>query len=734
MFTMKPARPSRGGTAWFLLSALALLLLLGFAFANWADVRKANGAVAHTHRSLEETQRLLSLLRDIETGQRGFLLTGKPEYLDPYLAAIGQVDGCLRLLSNINAGDPVQLLRVRAIESLSRSKIEEMKRSVAIRQHVGFNEAVAIVETDRGRKLMDQIRSIAGMIEADDSAMLDARSREAETKARNAGLVTGLASITLFILVMIANFRLKKEKERAISSNQAKSTFLANMSHELRTPLNAIIGYSEMLHEDAEASGSTHLLPDLAKIRVAGKHLLDLINAVLDLSKIEAGKMDLYLETFSISELASEVIGIIQPSAETNSNVIKLECDPEIGSMRADITKIRQSLLNLLNNACKFTSEGTVTLGVKREKVADSDWVIFAVTDTGVGLSEDQTARLFAPFTQADSSTTRKFGGTGLGLAISRRFCQMMGGDIAVESQAGKGSTFTMRVPASVGGEMMPASVPNEVETDAAGVEPQGVVLVIDDDPSVEELLRRTLVKHGFRVESARSGEEGLRMARKIRPDAITLDVMMPGMDGWSVLSALQTDSELADIPVVMLTIVDNKNLGYALGASDYLSKPIDRERLLTVLQRYRRSNSTNEALIVEDDAVSRDILRRGLEGDGWKVDEAENGKVALKKLEKHVPGVILLDLMMPEMDGFEFVSRMQKNSRWKLIPIVVVTAKDLTAAERIQLNGQVSKVLQKGKYKKDELLEEVSRLVVTRIRHRETIVPPTTLAGEGSN
>ncbi len=732
---MKPAGRSRGGTTWFLLSALALLLLLGFAFANWADVRKANRAVAHTHRSLEETQHLLSLLKDIETGQRGFLLTGKSEYLEPYSSALGQISPSFEVLNGLNSDDAVQSVRVRAMEGLAKSKIEEMVHSVEVRQHVGFNESLAIVETDRGRKLMDQIRSVANLIESDDSSILEMRSREAESKARNAGIVTGLASITLFVLVMMANFRLKQEKERAISSNQAKSTFLANMSHELRTPLNAIIGYSEMLHEDAEASGSTDLLPDLQKIRVAGKHLLDLINAVLDLSKIEAGKMDLYLETFSVSALASEVIGIIQPSAETNSNQLKLECDPEIGSMRADITKVRQSLLNLLNNACKFTSNGTVTLTVRREQAEGAgDWVVFAVQDTGVGLSREQSERLFAPFMQADLSTTRKFGGTGLGLAISRRFCQMMGGDILVESQPGKGSTFTMRVPATVGGESEPADSAREHEVKVEGVEPQGVVLVIDDDPSVHDLLKRSLVKHGFRIEGARSGEEGLRMARKIHPDAITLDVMMPGMDGWSVLSALQTDSDLADIPVVMLTIVDNKNLGYALGAADYLSKPIDRERLLTVLQRYRRTNSANDALIVEDDAVSRDIMRRGLESDGWKVQEAENGKVALKQLESHMPGVIVLDLMMPEMDGFEFVHRVQKNSRWKLIPIVVVTAKDLTPQERAQLNGQVSKVLQKGKYKKNELLDEVSRLVVTRIRHRETLnMPPAALASDSS-
>ncbi len=517
----------------------------------------------------------------------------------------------------------------------------------------------------------------------------------------------------------IQNARLFKEieaKRRELEvAGRHKSEFLANMSHELRTPLNAIIGYSEMLEEDAAELDGGRLVPDLQKINAAGKHLLELINAVLDLSKIEAGKMDLYLEAFSVSGLIRDIAAVIRPLAEKNGNRLEVSCAADAGEMHADLTKVRQALFNLLSNACKFTERGTVTLTGAREREGTDEWMVFGVSDTGIGMTPEQMTRLFEEFSQADAATTRRYGGTGLGLALSRRLCRMMGGDIAVMSEAGRGSTFTIRLPATVAGARAEPIVTAAHETGAPG---GPAVLVIDDEPAARELMERFLTREGFRVVSAPGGEEGLRLARELRPHAITLDVMMPGMDGWAVLSALKADPELADIPVIMLTMVDDRNLGYALGASDYLTKPVDRERLIAVLRRYRRDLPV---LVVDDDAGFRELMRRVLEREGYTVTEADNGRAGLAELREHLPGVILLDLMMPEMDGFEFLDEFRRHEAWRGIPIVVVTAKELSAEDHERLNGGVARILQKGASSRESLLTEVRELVrVCLARPRE--------------
>jgi CheY-like chemotaxis protein len=325
-------------------------------------------------------------------------------------------------------------------------------------------------------------------------------------------------------------------------------------------------------------------------------------------------------------------------------------------------------------------------------------------------MTPEQVSNLFQSFTQADPSMTRKFGGTGLGLAISRRFARMMGGDILVESELGRGSTFTLRIPSQTLQEAGRKAGVADTEAES------GVVLVIDDDADVHEMMRRTLSRHGFSVRGARTGDEGLRMAKEILPRAITLDVMMPGMDGWTVLASLKNDRDTADIPVVMLTIVDNRNLGFALGAAEYLTKPIDRERLSAVLLRFG-AGPDRVALVVEDEEDSREVIRRMLESEGWRVRETSNGREALEELARMLPAVILLDLMMPEMDGFQFLDELHKRPEAKNIPVIVVTAKDLTAEEREILNGHVSRILQKGAYQKKELIEHVSAMVAARAR-----------------
>ena len=510
-----------------------------------------------------------------------------------------------------------------------------------------------------------------------------------------------------------------KAKEASEAANRTKSLFLANMSHELRTPLNAIVGYSEMLQEEAVEQSLDSFVADLDKINGAGRQLLNLINDILDLSKIEAGKMELFIETFDVPALIAEVAATVEPMVAKNANELSIECSADLGSMRADQVKVRQALFNLLSNAAKFTHEGFLTLHAERQLMDGAEWIVFRVTDTGIGLTPEKILKLFQAFTQADASTTRKFGGTGLGLALTRRFCQMMGGDVTVRSVPGEGSTFTIVLPAAVsetsiepeGNDVDAEFVPSP-ENDRRGVKtPTPVstcVLVIDDNASQRELMQRFLKKEGYCVRCASNGEEGLRLAKEMLPIAITLDVMMPGMDGWQVLDALRADPALCNIPVIVLTMLDDPERGFALGATDYITKPVNRQRLSQILKRYSCANPPCPVLLVEDDAVLRKSMRRMLERIGCRVFEADNGLTALELMERERPSLVFLDLMMPVMDGFEFTERVRAHRDWRSIPIVVVTAHDLTAVERTRLNGYVETILPKAGRTNDELLSQV--------------------------
>lgn len=516
-------------------------------------------------------------------------------------------------------------------------------------------------------------------------------------------------------------------RDRAEQANRSKSAFLANMSHELRTPLTAIIGYSEILEDDAKELGVEDFLPDLRKIQAAGKHLLGLINSILDLSKVEAGKMELHVEPFDVRKLCEEVTATVMPLLDKNGNRLEVRSAPDLGTLTGDLTKTRQVLYNLLSNASKFTQEGTVTLTAERRRDNGEDWFVFRVRDTGIGMSEEQMGKLFQPFTQADSSTARHFGGTGLGLALCKHFSEAMGGRIRVASEPGKGSTFTLYLPAVVDPERQKAAAPAPRAIVESGSWPRSesgkirldrqvadgrLVLVVDDDPAVHELLTDLLHREGFRVATASDGEEGLARARELSPDIITLDVNMPRRDGWSVLTEIKSDAQLADTPVIMLSVSDQKEKGYALGASEFLTKPIDRKRLAALLVRYDGTDGrAPSALVIDDDPAVRELLVKMIGELGWEVREAENGLVGLRRVADQVPAVILLDLMMPQMDGFAFLQQLRKNVEWRRIPVVVVTAKELDAEDRQRLNGGVERVLQKGAFSLEELKAEVRAL-----------------------
>ncbi len=515
-------------------------------------------------------------------------------------------------------------------------------------------------------------------------------------------------------VLAIQNARLFHEVEekghQLAEASQHKSQFLANMSHELRTPLNAIIGVTEMLREDAE--GLSQDLEPLDRVLGAGRHLLALINDILDLSKIEAGRMELHLETFPLVPVIQDVAKTIEPMATKNGNRIVIECPADLGTMHADQTRFRQSLLNLASNANKFTEKGTITIAARQGQESGRDWITLAVADTGIGMTPEQMGKLFQEFSQASSRTASKYGGTGLGLAISRHFCRMMGGDITVESESGEGSTFTIRLPRIVQG-VETLLTQGRAEARAEPVHPivedaEGpLILVVDDDATARDLVVRHLERAGFAAVAARGGQEGLRLVRELRPAAVTLDIMMPDLDGWTVLAAIKGDPALASIPVVLVSIVDQKNRGYALGAADYLVKPVDRSKLIETLTNICGSIS-GRVLLVDDDEVVRRGFRHALVPIGWQVTEAENGQVAVEALASAQPDVIILDLMMPKMDGFEFLDELRSRPDWQDIPVVVITAKDLTEKDRARLNGGVERIIQKSD--RDEMLRQLTR------------------------
>ena len=505
--------------------------------------------------------------------------------------------------------------------------------------------------------------------------------------------------------------QLESARSDAETANRAKSSFLANMSHELRTPLNAIIGYSEMLAEDMADEGQEAHVPDLNKINAAGKHLLALINDVLDLSKIEAGRMDLYLEHFEVEQLLEDVVATVTPLVEKKSSRLVTHFEPNLGAMHADVTKVRQALFNLLSNAAKFTEAGTITLSARRDP---GERLVFAVADTGIGILPEKLESIFEEFSQAEDHTTRNYGGTGLGLAISRRFAQMLGGDISLESVVGEGSTFTLSLPASI--EVAAGFEDAETEN----VQPSAAthpVLVVDDNADSRDVLRRTLEDDGHAVATAPGGEEGLALARKLSPSLILLDVMMPGMDGWAVLRRLKADPALQGIPVAMVTVVDDERMAFSLGASEYLTKPVDRGRLVEMASALA-SGTQGHALVVEDDDASRQVVVRALSSAGWVVAEASDGQEGLERVAERCPDLILLDLMMPVMHGFEFMERLRENQATSDVPVIVLTAKELSASEREFLTAHAQRVVQKGGEGAEALLPLVRR-TVTEYRER---------------
>ena len=498
-------------------------------------------------------------------------------------------------------------------------------------------------------------------------------------------------------------------RDEARDASDQKTKFFANMSHELRTPLNAILGYGEMLYEDCEDLGYDDLLPDLKKITSSGTHLLSLINNILDLSKIEAGKMELFVTSFEIENMVQTIKDVSEPLAAKNDNGFVINLDGAMGSMSQDETKLRQCLTNFLSNGFKFTKNGTVTLDVKARMDGDVEFIDFAVIDTGAGMSPEGVAKVFEEYTQAERSTSANYGGTGLGLPISKKFAEMMGGDVIVTSEEGVGSVFTMSVPREC-----PEYNEDEVEGSVINLDDQdNLVVLVDDDVAMHDLIKRTISKLNLTLLGATNSEKGMELIREVKPKLILLDVLMPGRDGWSLLKECKTDKDLKDIPVIMISQLNQSNLASSLGANDYLTKPIDRTHFINTLKRILGTDTQNQkVLVIDDDKDVRELLSRLLKDAGYRPIDARDGKEGLERT-KDEPALIILDLEMPRMDGFEFLDNYIKDvPEEKRAPVLVFSGKDLTDVQEDLLKERVIGLVKKDDVSMDKLSQMIQGIV----------------------
>jgi len=506
-----------------------------------------------------------------------------------------------------------------------------------------------------------------------------------------------------------------EESNRALTeANRHKSVFLANMSHELRTPLNAIIGFSELLTDSREDQFDDATRKRfMGQILTSGRHLLGLINDILDLSKVEAGQMELRLQPVQVDEAVDQVVKTVEVLASKKE--IKLATDLDRpGVIQADASKLKQMLLNLVSNAIKFTPDGgTVTIGAERKKQTIEIWV----ADTGIGIAEADQKLIFHEFHQVDQGPGRKHEGTGLGLALTKRFALLHGGDVRVSSRPDKGSVFTLVLPLEK--DVARPAEPRPLEAVNGRHAAGPLVLVVEDDPAAAELLTRQLVSAGYRTELARTGNQGLARARELQPAAITLDIILPDIDGWEVITRLKSDQATSTIPIVIVSVVDNPELGLALGAMDYFVKPVDARELIKRLNRFDFKHEPGDdevrVLVVDDEPANRQWLAKALEPAGFTVLPASGGREAIELARSMKPDFVLLDLMMPEVTGFDVVEALRADERTRETPIMVLTATNLTEADKRLLNGRVSEILSRGSVASSDIVGLLRRVVAHR-------------------
>ncbi len=691
------------GNSWLWLAASCFLAGIFIAWTNYRTMSQIFPQIRDTRNTLLQVLKIQSILLDAETGQRGYILTGDEEYLKRQIFAKERFESAwLAFESSFqNLGGDAKNLN--NLQSLAKDKLSEIELSIKIRRLQGLSAALDLMRTNLGQNLMDHIRVEIEGVEVLLGSRLESIYMEANHRVWR-GLIGAMLGIAiLFAAFLLAHFHLRKQTMLAYEASKAKSAFLANMSHELRTPLNAIIGYSGLLKEEAQLQENSSQIADLGRIESAGRHLLSLVNSVLDLSRAESGRNDLRIESFRLDDLIDEVYDLSQVLIEKNNNLFEISVAEPDAIVATDRTKLKQCLINLVSNAAKFTTNGTVQLKANVETISFQPQLNIQVIDTGIGMTPEQAARCFDEFEQADSAIAVKYGGTGLGLAITRRLAELMGGKVSVVSGLGRGSSFSLQVPSHIAQNAK--SLPAQIQAHWPRI------MVVDDDPDVVHLLQRILSAHKFRVQQACSGSEALKLARESKPDGMLLDLILPDMDGFSVLAHLKGDARTAQIPVIMISVHDSHERAFHLGAVDFLTKPLDLKLLLALLTRHCDRGSKRRVLVVEDEDSTRKILEKALSAAGWEVWLAADGQAGLDQIDVNgPPAAILLDLMMPGMDGFSFIEAMRGRDLKSEVPILVVTAKDLTETDRQRLNGRVVELVSKSDFPLESIGAEMKR------------------------